>query len=188
MKFYDFLILENEKFKQKFDSRRYRKIESIAERSLDQNDIIEFLGENLDSLYGDEQLFELKDLIVNFKQVKEFLDKKSLKEYGSSEELKQALNNLKKDMLNLNTSADVIKVYEDENYVLVYPENFTSAKLYGGLINNPYSVSKDEIEYLKEKLYGVTFYLIPKNGSEFTYKITYKFGDEFMIFLSLIHI
>ena len=182
MKFYDFLILENEKFKQKFDSRRYRKIESIAERSLEQNDIIEFLGENLDSLYGDEQLFELKDLIVNFKQVKEFLDKKSLKEYGSSEELEQALNNLKKDMLNLNTSADVIKVYEDENYVLVYPENFTSAKLYGGLINNPYSVSKDEIEYLKEKLYGVTFYLIPKNGSEFTYKITYKFGGEFMIF------
>jgi hypothetical protein len=185
MKFYDFLILENDQFKQKFDSRRYRMIESFAETSINKSDIITFMGNNLNSDFSETDLQELKNLVISLNDVKDLLNGKTLQDYKTKDELKRDLDTLKTNIFNLNIDGKFIKVYEEENYVLIYPENFRSYYMLNNYIPTLYNNTNTEVNYLREKTYGVTLFLLPKNGYSGFYRIKYSFDGTITVLNNL---
>lgn len=185
MKFYDFLILENDQIEQKFNSRRLYNIETFAETSVNKSDIIEFMGNNLDSDFSETDLNELKNLIITLNDMKEYLNGKTLRDYKTKDELKSDLETLKTNTFSLNIDEKFVKVVEDQNYVLIYPENFRSYYLFNNYIPASYNSTNTEVNYLERKIHGVTFFLLPKNGYSEFYKITYSFDGRIVVFNSL---
>lgn len=182
MKFYDFLILEENEFKQKFDSRRYRMIESFAETSTNESEIINFMGKNLNPDFSEAELKELKNLIIRFTNMKEFLNQKTLEEYKTKDELKSSLDSLKNNILSLNINEEFRKIYDDGDNVLIYPESFKSYILFNSAFLGDEIYIKDEIAYLIDKMNGVTIFLLSKNKNSILYKIFYQFTKEITIY------
>jgi len=160
MKFSDILLLEGN---QKFDSVRQKKINDFAETSIREKEIKEFLNKNLTLYFDDDEFFNTIKLIFDLTRLEPFLNRKRLTEYENLEDVKNTINQIRKYSLEFEKQNDIVKLYENKNYAVIYPKNFKSYSLYQWSQAEDNNQKLSEVDYESDNIYGRTFFIVPKN-------------------------